>query len=490
MHQVLQLFYQRVTIVHIILLAFLCFFYAAVSGYFLFHVDIGWHLATGDLILDTHTIPATDPWSYNSHGTPWYNIAWLWDVIASALFKGFGGMGLLVLTLSVGVATMGLLATLAMRIGAQPVVTLVLAAFIGATFPFYEPPDIFLAAAPQQMTLLFSAWLLLLLWNFQNKRGRGSYLAISLLFMVWGNMHAGFIIGHVMLAAMGVAALLKGDKPLAGKTAILLALSAAAVLVNPYGLHIIDGMRGTLGHVFQSHVSEWQPMYKPSINLLFLAPSLIYSVIFLAALAQKRLWKNSSPFLIALAVISVLLLVKGILALRYFSLFLLVSLPITARGVSSWLPEKTEQEPRWPYPLPTLLVIALVTLGILRVQNPAPIGMSDIRNPKPEIDFILQHYPNARILNHWNFGSFLIFETRGKLQPFIDGRMGTAYPDEVFVDFKALYATHEWDDIIQKYHIDLVLWPHMDSEMLAWFDRHPRWKPVFTGNLAVVLVKQ
>jgi len=478
------------------LFAFLCFFYGSVSWLFLYHNDIGWHLATGDLILDTHTLPITDPWSYASGGAPWYNMAWLWEILASVIFKYMGGLGLLLLTLFIGVATLCLLATLAIRIGAHPTVTVGVAALIGAVFPFYEPPDIFLCAAPQQMTLLFLALLLMLLWYFQADRRRGYYLGIPFIFMLWCNMHGGFILGLAIIGAFALAALLKHDAALAGRAMILLLLSASAVLINPYGIHIVDGVRGTLGHMYQNSVSEWQPLYKGGINLAYLAPSLIYILLFLLALGPCRRWKNQSPFTTALAAISVILLIKGILVLRYFSLFLLVSLPVTTLGLSSlWetfsAEKKCSAHPSLcPCPLPVFLIIGMLTIGIVRTINPEPIDMPQSRDPKSEIQFITQHYPDARIFNHWNYGSFIIFEGHGKLRHFIDGRMGTAYPDSVFADFMQLYATKDWKKIIRKYQIDLIIWPYKDRDMLAWFDHNPRWKRAFTGDLAVVWVKR
>ncbi len=482
---------SHISMAQMILFAFLCVYYSWVSGFFLYHNDIGWHLATGDLILRSRAIPATDPWSYHSQGVPWYNMAWLWDVLASLIFSYTGGSGLLACTIAIGVVTLCSLAQLALKMGARHDITLIFAIYVGLVFPFYAPPDIFLCIAPQQITLLFTALLLNRLYHFQATRSIIDYTIITLLFIMWCNMHGGFMIGHVMIALMLAVALAKRNRALAGACAVLLTWSLLAVLINPYGFHIIQAVRGTLGHVYQHNISEWKPLYKPDISLVFLVPSLFYCTWFMLALPQYRHYRKDSVFSISLLLLSVLLLLKGVLALRYFALFLLASIPVTSLGITRIRPEqKNHKEPLWPWPLPTIALLAGAGLYIMNMKNPAPVAMPLDRDPKAEIQYIEEHYPNARILNHWNFGSFLIYESHGHLHPFIDGRMGTAYPDAIFTDMQQLYDSKDWDIILNKHHIDVIIWPSVDTDMLAWFDHHPQWKKFYQGPLAVVLVKQ
>ena len=468
---------------------FLMLYYAWVSPFFLYHNDIGWHLATGDLIRARGSIPVTDPWAYTSGGWPWINLSWLWDVLASALYAKSGAMGLLALTACVGVATLALLGDVARRLGGRPPLVLALCLYIGVVFPFYEPPDIFLAAAPQQATLLFCAATLGLLQRVQQQFSRWQAAMVAGLFALWANMHGGFLAGYAMLALMALAALAQGQRLLARRCAMLLAVAVAATLANPYSTDVFEGVRGTLGHIFQQDVSEWQPLYKQGISLVFLSPSLLYTAVFLLALAPWRRWRQADPFAWMLLAVSLLLLAKGVLVLRYFSLFLLVSLPATAWGLSQLLPHATQDEPRMRHPLPALLVAAVLALGVMQGRNPAPIRMPTERDPEAEIAYILQQHPQARIINHWNYGSFLIFHAGGRLQPFIDGRMGTAYPDAVFSDLQALYASGDWGALLDKYHAQVVLWPRGDDRILAWFEGRSDWHEAFRGELAVVLVK-
>src|SRR3954454_20238513 len=78
--------------IYVFLISFACVYYLANTSLMLGHFDLGWHLAAGDLIRDRGNIPVQDPWSFTLQDRQWYNLSWLWDVIASILFQyaGFG----------------------------------------------------------------------------------------------------------------------------------------------------------------------------------------------------------------------------------------------------------------------------------------------------------------------------------------------------------------------------------------------------------------
>ena len=42
--------------------------------------DAGWHIRTGEAILNTGTLPRTDPYSFTQGGKPWFAWEWLSDV--------------------------------------------------------------------------------------------------------------------------------------------------------------------------------------------------------------------------------------------------------------------------------------------------------------------------------------------------------------------------------------------------------------------------
>src|ERR1700704_7015941 len=56
--------------------------------------DVWWHLRTGQLILQNHSLFHTDPYSFTRFGQPWINHEWLSEVLLFGLYRvaGFGGL--------------------------------------------------------------------------------------------------------------------------------------------------------------------------------------------------------------------------------------------------------------------------------------------------------------------------------------------------------------------------------------------------------------
>ncbi len=57
--------------------------------------DVWWHLRTGELILATHTIPHTDPYSFTKSGQPWIDHEWLSQILIYSTYRLTGYAGLI-----------------------------------------------------------------------------------------------------------------------------------------------------------------------------------------------------------------------------------------------------------------------------------------------------------------------------------------------------------------------------------------------------------
>jgi len=79
-------------------LAILLWVFAAGSGWsvLLADGDTGWHIRTGEYILDTHSVPSHDLFSFSKAGQPWFAWEWLSDVIFAVLHRAWGLKGVVV----------------------------------------------------------------------------------------------------------------------------------------------------------------------------------------------------------------------------------------------------------------------------------------------------------------------------------------------------------------------------------------------------------
>src|SRR6516165_4035048 len=104
---------------YVFLISFACAYYLLNGPLLLFHYDLGWHLAAGDLIRERGSIPFQDPWSFTLGDKRWYNLSWLWDVMASVIFQYTGFTGLTFFTIACGAVIVGYLTSLCVASGAS-----------------------------------------------------------------------------------------------------------------------------------------------------------------------------------------------------------------------------------------------------------------------------------------------------------------------------------------------------------------------------------
>jgi hypothetical protein len=105
--------------IYIFLISFACVYYISNAPVLLGHTDLGWHLAAGDLIRTKGSIPFQDPWSFTADGRQWYNLSWLWDVLASAIFQYTNLAGLTFFVVACGAIIVGYLTSICLSSGAS-----------------------------------------------------------------------------------------------------------------------------------------------------------------------------------------------------------------------------------------------------------------------------------------------------------------------------------------------------------------------------------
>lgn len=107
--------------IFIFLISFACVYYLSNAPLLLGQWDLGWHLAAGDLIRERGNIPFQDPWSLTLEDKQWYNLSWLWDVIASVLFQYTKFGGLVFFVVACGAAIVGYLTAICLSSGASAI---------------------------------------------------------------------------------------------------------------------------------------------------------------------------------------------------------------------------------------------------------------------------------------------------------------------------------------------------------------------------------
>jgi hypothetical protein len=470
--------------VHLFLISVACVYYLSNADLLLGHYDLGWHLAAGDLIRQRGDIPFQDPWSFTLADRQWYNLSWLWDVMASVLYQYAGFGGLVLSVVGCGGLIVGYLTSLCLSRGAS-VVAVGAAVFFGCVlYPsFVTPPNIYLAASPNTATMLFAV----VFYGECLRRTR--LLLLPPLMVLWVNLHGGFPLGFAIVGLFGGIALLKRDW--AGFRIYSLAAGgcAAAVFVNPLGWHIYDGVSATLGHFVQANITEWMSYYD-NMTLPGCIPGIVYVVLFIALELSDPKGRRIP---VESRLLSWLFLGLGLYQFRYLSFFFLFSTVPLALHIDRWLPKQLLNDD-------FEIRKALLAAGLIGACA-LPVTFMHMRSAfalpqmlsQADADYLTAHFSHTRLLNHWNTGGLLIFRTEGKVPVFVDGRAATAYPDDLLHDYFSLVEREideaAWDRVIAKYRIDTILWVKAYQPLRDFLVGKRGWKEQYSGEYESVYVR-
>lgn len=468
--------------IYIFLISFLCVYYVSNGALMLGHYDLGWHLAAGDVIRQQGHVPLHDPWSFTAADKQWFNLSWLWDVIASVVFQYAGFGGIIFMVFASGAAIAFYLASICLRYRASTA-SVVIAVFAACLlYPaFAAAPNIYLAASPNIATMLFAV----LFYGECLKRSRW-LLALPAVMVLWANLHGGFLLGFFVIGVFGGVALLRRDWADVRLFALVGAACLVATLINPLGLGIYEGSAATLGHFVQAYITEWQSYYQ-NMEMPESIPGMIYVLLFVAL--ELRFRENACP--VEARLLSWLFLLLGIYQFRYMSFFFLFSTLPLALHLDRLLAKRLDNF-KVQNAMAAAGIMGVIALPVTYAQARSSFTLPHMISEQ-DARYLQTHLPKARLLNHWNAGGLLIYYTRGSVPLFVDGRAATAYPDGLLRDYFPLVAWEvdeaAWDAVIEKYGIDTVLWVKAHEQLRRFLVDKRGWKEEYAGNFESIYVK-
>jgi hypothetical protein len=468
--------------IYIFLISFTCVYYLSNASLLLGHYDLGWHLAAGDLIRERGNIPFQDPWAFTLGDKQWYNLSWLWDVIASVIFQYTKFGGLVLSVVACGALIVGYLAHLCLSRGASAIAVCISVFCACLLYPsFATPPNIYLAAAPNTATMLFSV----VFYAECLKRTRWFWLPVMM--VLWANLHGGFLLGFLIIGIFGGVALLRRDWANFKIYAFAGAGCCIAIFITPLGWHIFDGLAATLGNFVQAYITEWWS-YFANVTIPGCIPGILYILIFMALELRYR---GSRPVPLESRLLAWLFLALGLYQFRYMSFFFIFSTVPLALHIDRLLPQRLNN-PEIQRSLLAAGIIGACALPLTFMQVKPALGLPQMLSEQDAL-YLKTHFSHARILSHWNVGGLLIFRTQGTVPVFVDGRAATAYPDSLLRDYFKLtdkeFDETAWNMVLEKYHIDAVLWVKAHEELRRFLVDKKGWKEEYSGLYETLYVK-
>lgn len=421
-------------------------------------------------------LPTQDTLAYTATVEPSIHHEWGTGLILFAAAHSLGGFGLVLLKslLTAGIAVACVSAV--RRSGAS-----------AAVFCGLAPVAIFLSwygfstVRAQMFTLLFTGVLMAQL--AKDRKGQRRWAVAWLLFnVIWLNLHAGFVVGLVLLACHTIEQALR-RRPVAHLVAALVA-SAALMLVNPYGWAYIEFLWHAL-RLPRPAIAEWLPVWEAPVSVLgVFAISLLLILYCLGKLGPRRL-----PGLLLLAAAAW----AGLMHQRHLSIYAVVWVCL----VPGWVDQTslgmalTDLWSRRARAVQrTCAVVGVTCLAATLSHRPwqatlpaRPGDHPDLTYPVGAVDWLTEVGFQGNLEVPFLVGAFVAWKLNPAVRVSLDSRYEVAYPPEALQRNLDTYAARPgWEErMSEQSTTDAVLLP-VDGPLAAALPSLPGWTRVYRDD--------
>jgi hypothetical protein len=452
--------------------------------------DVWWHLRTGQLILQNHSLFHTDPYSFTRFGEPWINHEWLSEILLFGLYRtaGFGG-----LTIAFAAVISATFLLVFLRSPCRPYLAAVMTLW-GAVASASS-----WGVRPQMFSLLLASIFLVLL-EASERRPLLLWWTAPLM-LLWVNLHAGYPIGLAFIALFLIGEGLEAwvglepwqeFLPRFKRLATAFALCLALVALNPNGVRIywypFETLRSAAMHRF---IHEW---FSPDFHDSTYLPLLLMLLALIAGLALLSRRPRLRNLVLLLATIP-----AALRSVRHIPILMLVMVPVLAELAQSWLQGSSAS--RWlrtpltgsaarTLAINSVVLFAITSFTVLRVRHVvASQAQTEAKYfPTAAAAFIEQQHPPGPMMNHYNWGGYFIWKLYPQYRVFIDGR-ADVYGDSFMTDFSDCYfLTDDWKKSLQTWGIRTLVLPP-DAPLIVALRLNPDWKQIYEDSEAVILTR-
>ena len=414
--------------------------------------DLWGHVRFGLDILRDRALTTVDPYSF-TQDIPWTNHEWLSELTMGLAFRHGGGTGLLLLK-----ALVIFIAFVVMWRGLRDA---------AAPWRWSGLALVALAAHPLTLTIRPQLWTLLLLVVLCRLlvAGGPALWAIPLLFVPWANFHGGWILGLGIVGAWCAGRLLdRANRRDVMQLAAVAALSAAATLVNPYGVHLWEFI-GTTVRLSRADITEWQPIWRHSA-------AAVASWTMTAAFVAVHWRRHGRPPAAQLLVL-LMLAVASMRVMRLVALFapaaVLLLAPRLPRASASAIVPRGQS-------ILDGVIVAVVFLASFwtGVVAACPVVEEPSAPDMVALAALVEARPSGRMVTAFDWGQAALASVGPALKVSVDGRRETVYtPATLQAQYRIQMGTAEGLRTLEALSPDYVWLPLPDARRTRdWLVQH------------------
>jgi hypothetical protein len=463
--------------------------------------DTGWHIRTGEWILQNRTVPAVDLFSFTKPNATWFSWEWGWDVLFALIHQGWGLPGVALANLLVLCLVSALLYRLVRRCCENDLLALVFTAVAlgGSTIHWLARPHLF-------------SWLFLLLFSHAllsaEEGNRKALYWLPLLMLAWVNIHGAFFIGIFLVLTSAIGEVLTAfatEKQISWRVGYLRArpyllctvACAGASFINPYTWHLHRHIfRYLLDYQLLDQIQEYQSIsFHHGLVILFECMLLLGAVATVWCLQHARFGS---------AILIVLWVHLALVSARNIPIFLFIAAPWIACMVrdglhsyraSGWLSKfraafvdickelkPIERIERWH--LVSVVAVLFMACSLGKGNQMFEAEFDAEKFPAHAIP-VIQAMKNAHVFTYDQWGDYLIYRLYPSNRVFVDGR-GEFYGSDFLVRCQhVLNSAYNWETELKLFGVDTVLL-RADAPLAEVLKKSRNWNLVMDDGSLII----
>ncbi len=453
----------------------------------IFEGDTFWHLKLGQYILQTHSFPFHDVFSYTFAGMRIYPVEWLFEVTLYAIYSLSGIAGIIVIKSVVAGLTSVVLYLSFEHYKINRYIGLVIIACI------FVPAGSYFVDRPQILTYLGIA-LLAFITSLPDIDKRKTLWLIPFIMLVWVNMHPGVVFGIIFLSAWLMEAFISLLKhtvkvEVFSRRLVVYSVTLVTTLITPNTYHLYTFLFHHVASLGQKggleYIAEFMP---PSLSQ---TPTMFIGLVIFTAIFVLGIFRMPLRY-----VLYGLVLLPMSFDMRRMVIMALIGIaPGTGLVFQDWLTRLGKLHV--PAVLVTIVCAGVLLSPFLYEYNQyrtdyvgyKGIGIQKQFYPKRAIEFILDHHIQGNIYNSINFGGAVIFLGYPQIKDFIDTRLD---PERFLLPEvnRAMDSPPAFDSLLSRYKVTYALVETYVPVNYPWLLPSPDWHLVYFDDYAQIYVKQ
>jgi hypothetical protein len=424
-------------------------------------------------------IPLNDQFAYTPTVFPSVHHEWGAGAIAYFLATRFGALGILAVkySLAVSIAVFSLLCLKRRSVTIEVLI-------------FLAPIGIMLIGkgfSTIRGQMYSYAFLACLLWFFEldQNRHRRWITAWIPLYLIWVNIHAGFLVGIGLFGAYWLEQLIR-RKP--HTHLILVGVSMLGLIAfNPYGLDYYSYLWRAM-IMRRPYVAEWYPIWS-GLELLYLSVFFVSLILFTYSVKKIGIRNAHGIVVVLTATLASIFCTRLVL---FYAIVWTCYVPgyiqrTPLRNIVNGLFKK----------LPRFLTLFLAIVTIIYLVRILSFGPWKLLVPSEHIEKYGEHliYPvgpveylskvtfKGNLMVFFDWGSYVTWKLYPNVRVSMDSRYEVAYPEWVVDENTRFYmAKNGWQRTLKAYPTDLVL-VHKRLPLAKIMLQESGWEKVYTDKI-------